>query len=549
MKRLLRWLCPALFLIAAIAVIGFLHLFTKVDETMTFINWDSSVHVLTDGTEEQIADDVYRDSTMLSGTYRFTGVLPEGLGEGSLLFETNGASLTLSLNGEIIWQSQTSGMDGSLSMAQGTVPIPDGTYGELELTCTILDGSRIMFPPLLRFVPENLNNIESTALANRAAFTAGAAALALVLVFGVFLLSIVTSHPDMSLIPLCFAMALMIPLQLVQSEGSYFLSDSLAAILGRQEMGFVVLALLMLYLFMNRKRHLLKYFGIAFTWSAIGFIICLLISGLCNGYLFDYILNSIIPDIQAGYYSGLLYWLSLWLCFTSALISAFGVLQAYSHQAATAQALQIKSKLMEEGYHALQERIEADAKTRHEWKHQLTVLDCLCKNQDLSSMSNTLKEMLQQQRMQIMFTGNILVNTILQDAAARAERSSIKLETQITIPDELPFQETDLSSLLMNLIDNAIEAAEQVMPVQDRYLSICMNMKAGYLSVVCKNTFTGELKTDHHGNLLTIKEDKLSHGFGYSQMKKITQKYDGFLRYHTEDTMFVLEAALQMKEQ
>lgn len=548
MKRLLRWLCPALFLIAAIAVIGFLHLFTKVDESMTFINWDSSVHVLSDGTEEPIADDVYRDSTKLSGTYRFTGFLPEGLGEGSLLFETNGASLTLSLNGEMIWQSLVSGMEGSLSMAQGTVPIPEGTYGELELTCTIEDGSRMMFPPLLRFVPENLSNMESTALANRAAFIAGAAALALVLAFGVFLLSIVTSHPDMSLLPLCFAMALMIPLQLVQSEGSYFLSDSLSAILGRQEMGFVVLALLMLYLFMNRKRHLLKYFGIAFAWSAIGFIICLLVSGLCNGFLFDYVFVSIIPDIQAGYYSGLLYWLSLWLCFTSALISAFEVLRSYSHQAATAQALQIKSKLMEEGYHALQERIEADAKSLHEWKHQLTVLDCLCKNQDLSGMSNTLKEMLQQQRMQITFTGNTLVNTILQDAAARAERSSIKMETKISIPDELPFQEADLSSLLMNLFDNAIEAAEKIMSEEDRYLSICISIKAGYLSIVCKNTFTGELKTDREGNLLTSKEDSIAHGFGYSQMKKITRKYDGFLRYHIEDNCFVLEAGLQMKE-
>ena len=46
MKRLLRWLCPALFLAAAVAVTAFLHLFTQVDESMTFINWDTSVRQL-----------------------------------------------------------------------------------------------------------------------------------------------------------------------------------------------------------------------------------------------------------------------------------------------------------------------------------------------------------------------------------------------------------------------------------------------------------------------------------------------------------------------
>lgn len=195
MKRLLRWLCPALFLAAAVAVIAFLHLFTQVDESMTFINWDTSVQVLPDGSEQPVSDDVYSDTTAFSGTYRFSGTLPEGLGEGSLLFETAGASLTLSLNGDTIWHSESSGPESTLSMPQGMVPVPEGVSGELTLTCTVLDGSRIMFPPLLRFVPENLSSMESTALANRAAFPAGAAALALVLVFGVFLLSILAGRP------------------------------------------------------------------------------------------------------------------------------------------------------------------------------------------------------------------------------------------------------------------------------------------------------------------------------------------------------------------
>lgn len=550
MKQLLRWLCPVLFLAVTIAVTGFLHLFTQVDSSMTFISWDTSVQVLPDGTEQPVSDDVYSNTTDLSGTYRFTGVLPEGLGEGSLLFETTGASLTLSLNGEVIWRSESSNPEETLNMAQGTVPIPEGVSGKLELTCTILDGSQIMFPPLLRFIPENLDTIESTALANRAAFPAGAAALALVLVFGVFLLSILAQRPDVSLIPLLLAMAGLILLQLVQSEGSYFLPQPLTAILGRQEMGFAVLALLLLYLLLNRSRHFWKHLGIASAWSAAAFLFCLTVSRIRGSYLSHYVLDALIPEVQAGIYSGLLYWLSLWLSFTAALISAFGVLRAFSRQEAAAQALALKNHLATESCHALQERIEADSKIRHELKHRLTVLDCLCKNQDLSGIRGVLDEMQQEQEQstRTTFTGNPMVNAILQDAAARAHRSSIQLEAEVVIPDELPFPDTDLCSLLMNLLDNALEAAAKVIPSKDRFVSFQMDLRTGHLVITCRNSFTGVLKKDRQGNLLTAKKDTLSHGFGYRQMKGITKKYNGFLRFHIEDSAFILEAVLLLPD-
>lgn len=550
MKRLLHWLCPVFFLAAAIAVVGALHPFTQVDKSMTFINWDTSVHVLPDGTGQPISEDVYSNTTDLSGTYRFTGVLPEGLGEGSLLFETTGASLTLSLNGEVIWRSESSHPGETLSMAQGTVPIEEGMSGELELTCTILNGSQIMFPPLLRFIPANLDTIESTALANRAAFPAGAAALALVLVFGIFLLSIVAQKADFSLIPLMFAMAGLILHQLVQSEGSYFLPQPLTAILGRQEVGFTVLALLLLYLLLNRNRHFWKYMGIASAWSAAAFLFCLAVSRIRDGYLSCYVLDALIPEVQAGMYNGLLYWLSLWLSFTVALISAIGVLRAFSRQEAAAQALEIKNHLVTESCHALQERIEADSQIRHELKHKLTVLDCLCQNQDLSGIRGVLDEMQQEQehRTRTTFTGNSMVNAILQDAAARAHRSSIRLETEVVVPDELGFLDTDLCSLLMNLLDNALEAAAKAAPSQDRFIIFQMNLRTGHLVILCKNSFTGELKKDRHGNLLTVKEDTLSHGLGYRQMKGIIKKYNGFLRFHTENSVFILEAALRLPD-
>ena len=67
MKKVFRWLCPVLFLLIAAAVVWFLHLFTVMDTTMEYINWESSVQIMDDGSEVPFSQDIYSNSTEISG--------------------------------------------------------------------------------------------------------------------------------------------------------------------------------------------------------------------------------------------------------------------------------------------------------------------------------------------------------------------------------------------------------------------------------------------------------------------------------------------------
>ena len=62
MKKVFRWLCPVLFLLIAAAVVWFLHLFTVMDTTMEYINWESSVQIMDDGSEVPFSQDIYSNS-------------------------------------------------------------------------------------------------------------------------------------------------------------------------------------------------------------------------------------------------------------------------------------------------------------------------------------------------------------------------------------------------------------------------------------------------------------------------------------------------------
>ncbi|OUN33913.1 hypothetical protein B5G27_10575 [Lachnoclostridium sp. An76] len=551
MKRWIRWICAALFVTAAAFIIWFLHLFTQVNVSMQYIDWTDSVQVMPDGTEQPFEWDSYSNTSEITGIYRFYGSLPSDLPSGSLLFETNGAVISLTLDGEPIYQSNVAQTYEAVSMAQATLPLPEGTFGEVVMTCEITDASHTMFPPLLRFIPENLDIKESTALANRTAFPTGAAALALILIFGLFLLGVSLKKADFSLIPLLFALVGLVSFQLIQDEGYYFLPQSVSDLFSHRGINFSVIILLVLYLAMNRRRQFWKHLCIAAAWSAAALLIGYIISLSGDGYLAFYIREGLIPELQAGIYSGLLYWLTLWLSVTSALISAYGMARAFIDQGVQAQSLRIKNHLMTEGYQALEQRITEDASARHELNHQLTALQCLLEKKDYQGLGQMLSHMAGEQSSlaQTSFTGNHTLNTILQDAAGKAKRNNIRFQAQASVPDELNIPDTDLCGLFMNILDNALEAAEKVETTDRRYIKLQVKSADLYLTVKCINSFNGVIKKDKKGNLMTTKEDSLSHGLGLKQIAEIAEKYHSTLIYHyTDDGVYTLQTALRIPD-
>ena len=549
MRRSIRWLLPALFLLVCGLTVWFLHLFTVENGSMVYIDWTESAHIGEDGSEEPFDTTVIADTTELEGTFRFVGTLPEGLPDGELLFETSGLSITLELDGVEIWSSSSTTVAGTLGMAQGTVPLPAGTTGELVATCTIVDGSNTLFPPLVRFMPEGFEEMQSIALANLSAFPTGASALAFVLVVGLFLMSCGLAKPDWSLVPLALAAA-GLTVYLV-SPGAFFLPEAVSQILSRREIGLVTVALLIVYLAMNRKRQFWRLFGLATAWSAAGLAAWDLVSKLTDGYL-AYFLEEELSALTTGYYGNLLYWTVLWLTVVCALISAYGVAHSFADQQAREQGLALKNQMTAEGYRTLKAKVRETAELRHDLKNRLIALDALYQKGDYPGMKALLDEMraVGDGQVQTSFTDNAAVNIVLQDAAVRARRGGIDFEVQTLLPAELGIPEQDLCSLLMNMLDNALEACLAVKPPERRFIKLRIKVVRGFLAIHCENSFAGTLVTDEEGNIATSKADDVSHGFGLRQMERVATSYGSTLEisHSDEEGVFTVQTALKLPE-
>ena len=144
-------------------------------------------------------------------------------------------------------------------------------------------------------------------------------------------------------------------------------------------------------------------------------------------------------------------------------------------------------------------------------------------------------------------TGNVLIDLVLEELRAKADKATIKFDVIGGFEEELEIEPADISVILGNIGNNALEGAIRS---KDDYKKIITyfhqgsNEKTGetefYLKV--QNTADTEaLKKSTDGTLITTKEDKDSHGIGLKSVKKIVNSYGGEMNIDITPGEFTVE--------
>lgn len=177
--------------------------------------------------------------------------------------------------------------------------------------------------------------------------------------------------------------------------------------------------------------------------------------------------------------------------------------------------------------------VEETRSMLHEHRNQLTVLWNYAKNQDYDSLSHSLSEILEKDKLDIrIYTGNSLVNAILSIAEEQAQAENIFFEISTEgIEDNLKIEDLDMASLLMNLTDNAIEANRRIGQSEERWIYLNITVIDDIFSIQITNPIA---KSGEPSEKYREKEERF-HGYGQSVVKRIAQKYGGSLSTESID--------------
>jgi len=133
-------------------------------------------------------------------------------------------------------------------------------------------------------------------------------------------------------------------------------------------------------------------------------------------------------------------------------------------------------------------------------------------------------------------TGNVSLDAILSAKIAQAKAEKIAVTVKANVPDALTISDLELSIIIGNLLDNAIEACRTV--TGERFIRIFITMKGTMLYFSMLNAAGAKKKKT--GSLFATHKDGV-HGFGLRRAEAILEEHGGWVKYNSEDGAFTSE--------
>ncbi|MCL2311266.1 MAG: GHKL domain-containing protein [Firmicutes bacterium] len=184
---------------------------------------------------------------------------------------------------------------------------------------------------------------------------------------------------------------------------------------------------------------------------------------------------------------------------------------------------------------------------RHDYNNHMQLVVGILETDSGSNISEAidyikdLDEKIQNSSLEII-TGNYIVDAIVSAKAALASAHNINFEHTISLPKDIAMENTDLCSILSNLLDNAIEACCKLSG--NRYINFEMLTFRNQFSIRITNSTDGKYRIEN-GIFKTTKRGDL-HGIGMGHVKSIVESYGGIMDAEPKPEFFTARISIPL---
>ncbi|MGE4466107.1 GHKL domain-containing protein [Sphaerochaeta sp.] len=197
--------------------------------------------------------------------------------------------------------------------------------------------------------------------------------------------------------------------------------------------------------------------------------------------------------------------------------------------------LQLAADGMSERLKLMEEVSAQNSRTAHDRRHFNNVLLELLEHGHTGEATALLQKQNQiSTKMNRVYCENHAVNAAVSHYAGIAEQSGIRTEIMLDIPAVLEVDALELSMVVSNLIENAINACAKLTDNKVPYIRFTCR-SAGRLLMEMENPCDDNIKLDENACPVSTGE---GHGIGSKSVAAFAKKYDGELLYKIENGVF-----------
>ena len=139
----------------------------------------------------------------------------------------------------------------------------------------------------------------------------------------------------------------------------------------------------------------------------------------------------------------------------------------------------------------------------------------------------------------LLLSGHQLLDALVSAKMQQALALGFTIEPRLTIPEELPFTETELCSIFGNLLDNALEAVQKL-PSHERYVTLEAVINKGMWAIRVANASNGDYQRSDGSLGFQSTKPGTDHGIGIKRMQSIVEAHGGHLVIEALDSRFTV---------
>lgn len=211
------------------------------------------------------------------------------------------------------------------------------------------------------------------------------------------------------------------------------------------------------------------------------------------------------------------------------------------------ESLQSRLSMAESQYALMSENMDQVRRLRHDMKYHMNVIRGFLEQQNYEELRKYLddyqSELAALDTQLPLFTKNQTVNILAGYYARRAQEEGIRTDFTIQLPEDLPIARTQLTVLLGNLWQNALDACRTLPHGRKRFIRTSIALQQGKFMLKCTNS-AAHVRRDHNGRFLSTKG--AGRGSGLAGVEDMVAMHHGFCEFTFDGQLFTASVVLPL---